>query len=132
MPFDIPQFTLLCTHGDPNRHFCVGVRYKVDPMDKHKGEIASYWFEPMERRWVFIGFAPISFFNSEPIKAWIRKKKGLPEPVQQRVRQRPDAVPIQRQRVRERPVEQPVQRVRHRAQRPFDLLVPPIRQRTRT
>jgi len=97
-PNNIPQFVLTCIKSDYPQHLCVGIKYKVDPVNKDFfHECPTYWFHPIEIRWVLIGNFGLSCFNTEPIKDFIAKKKGVavPAPVTSK-RQRP--VIKQRQR----------------------------------
>jgi len=90
----IPQFTLRCISSEYPNHLCIGTKYRVDPSDVSNNECATYWFHPMEMRWVLIGYFSLNCFNTMPIREWLAKQKG--EVISQR--QRPQAVVSRRQR----------------------------------
>ena len=109
---EMPQFKLRCVKSDYPKHLIPNVVYTVDTEDKHAGEYATYWFQPIENRWCLIGYFPIICFDTTPIRNYIAKQKG--EPIQDKARARPGA-PKPRMRpgmekTRQRPSIQKVRR----------------------
>lgn len=103
MADEIPQFAVICSKTDFPHHLCKGVRYKVDPTDKNKDkEVATYWLHPIDHQWCFIGYFGLDCFNTEPIRQWLNRKKGIPDgSVRQRAPER-FRQPEQRARVETR------------------------------
>lgn len=83
-----PQFGLTCIKSEFSSHLIPGLKYKVDPFDvsfndiTKKKEVAVYWANPLspptQIEWNIIGYFPLDNFNADPIKKWVRIRKGLP------------------------------------------------------
>jgi hypothetical protein len=102
MANEIPVFILTCIKSDYPAHLVPGCRYKIDVTSKSKDgkEISVFWIEPVELKWVFIGFFPLSCFDNAPIKKWINEKKGIVETPKPAVRERMIIkAPVVRERV---------------------------------
>ena len=98
----IPIFLLTCVKTDYPNHLVKGCRYKIDLAKKDKqNEIPTYWYHPMENKWVIIGNFPLRCFDTELVRKWLNEKKGIVE----------KSVVRERSMVRER-IYQPITRER--------------------
>jgi len=75
-----PVFTLTCVNSEYPHHLFVGCKYKVDVFDKNRDkESATYWFHPIENKWVLIGSFALTCFDLTPIREYAAKKNGTVE-----------------------------------------------------